>query len=100
MNLAFDWNDDNGEVGPLSKKSFQLHEELSQELSQDIDYRKLNTLSVNARKNSKGNGNTSNKILQNIKCKCPDWLNGESAKVVGVDNIGNTKTTAQVCYNQ
>ena len=39
----------------------------------------------------------TNKGVQNISSKCPAWLNGESVMVSGVDSIGNTKTTAQVC---
>ena len=92
--LALDWNDDNGAVGPLSRKSFQLHEELSKELNQEIDYRKLNTLSVCANKCSKGkNGSAANKKNQN---KSPDWLDGKSSTVSYVQNIGNKNTTAQV----
>ena len=97
MNSAFDWNDDNGAVGPLSRKSFQLHEHLNNELNEEIDYRKLNTLSVRARMKSKRKAKDTNKGIQNIPSECPDWLNGESVTISGVDSIGNTKTTAQVC---
>ena len=90
---ALDWNDDNGAVGALSRKSFQLHEELSKELSTDIDYRKLNTLSVCAKKCSNGGRNKGTKTR-----KIPNWLNGKESAVNNVQNIGNENTTAQVKF--
>ena len=90
---ALDWNDDNGAVGPLSRKSFQLHEELSKELKSDIDYRRLNTLSVCAKKSSNGGRNKGTK-----KRKIPNWLNGKKSVVNNVQDIGNKNTTAQVNF--
>ena len=92
--LALDWNDDNGAVGPLSRKSFQLHEELSKELN-DIDYRKLNTLSVSAKKCSNVTKETY-KVTKIRKSKYPEWLNGNDSTIQNVQNIGNENTTAQV----
>ena len=100
IHLAYDWNDSNGAVGPLSRKSFQLHADLNHELNQEIDYRKLNTLSVRARKSLKGRTNISRQSVQNITSKCPEWLNGDAVMVLGVDDIGNQETTAQVSNNQ
>ena len=82
-----DWNDHNGAVGPLSRKSFQLHEELSKELEHQIDYRKLNTLSVRAKTGA------ATKRKEN---KSPIWLDGNFSTILGVETIGNEKTTAQV----
>ena len=45
--LAKDWCD-SFEVGPLARKSFELHEQLAKEFG-NTDYRKLNTLSVTAK---------------------------------------------------
>ena len=92
--LASDWNDDNGAVGPLSRKSFELHEELSKELKQEIDYRKLNTLSVCAKKCSKEKNGSA--VTQRKLSKSPDWLDGKSSTVSNAQNIGNEDTTAQV----
>ena len=91
--LASNWNDDNGAVGPLSRKSFQLHEELSKELSHEIDYRRLNTYSVRAKSDSKGCKK------QNINAKInqiPEWLDSETSIILGTSSIGDKKTTAQV----
>ena len=74
-------------MGPLSRKSFQLHEELSKELGDQIDYRKLNALNVSAR------AGTTNKKKEN---KSPAWLDGNSSTILRVDTIGNEKTIAQV----
>ena len=93
--LALDWNDDNGAVGPLSRKSFQLHEELSKELNSEIDYRKLSTLSVSAKKCSNGK-NGSKKSSNSRKNKGPQLLDGNESIVQNVQNIGNERTTAQV----
>ena len=91
--LASNWNDDNGAVGPLSRKSFQLHEELSKEMSDEIDYRRLNTYSVRAKRDSKGcEKQTIRAETKNI----PEWLDSESSIILGTSSIGNKKTTAQV----
>ena len=45
--MAKDWCD-SFEVGPLARKSFELHEQLAKEFG-NTDYRKLNTLSVTAK---------------------------------------------------
>ena len=91
--LASNWNDGNGAVGPLSRKSFQLHEELSKELSHEIDYRRLNTLSVRAKSDSKGCEKQTIKANTN---KIPEWLDSESSVILGTSSIGDKKTTAQV----
>ena len=91
--LASNWNDGNGAVGPLSRKSFQLHEELSKELSHEIDYRRLNTLSVRAKSDSKGCEKQTIKANAN---KIPEWLDSESSIILGTSSIGDKKTTAQV----
>ena len=91
--LASNWNDDNGAVGPLSRKSFQLHEELSKEMSHEIDYRRLNTLSVRAKSDSEGCEKQTIKANEN---KIPEWLDSESSIILGTSSIGDKKTTAQV----
>ena len=91
--LASNWNDDNGAVGPLSRKSFLLHEELSKELSHEIDYRRLNTLSVRAKSDPKGCEKQTIKANEN---KIPEWLDSESSIILGTSSIGDKKTTAQV----
>ena len=91
-----DWNDDNGAVGPLSRKSFRLHKELSQELAEEIDYRELNTLSIRAKKIAKGKKVNLHKKEETNLGSFPPWLNGEEVLIFGTSNIGNQQTTAQV----
>lgn len=75
---------DSTELGPLSRKSFQLHEELAQELNgKSYGYRKVDTYSVNIA--SSKVGKKSSKFA---------WLDSE--KIENVGTMGTTKTTAQV----
>ena len=77
----------------MSRKSFQLHEDLSKELNHEIDYRKLNTFSIRARRVTNEGASMSSKT--NVD-KGPKWLNGKEATILGSNRIGNDKTTAQV----
>jgi glycine/D-amino acid oxidase-like deaminating enzyme len=79
--LAKDWNDSTA-LGELSRKSFDLHEELSKSFDEDIGYRKLDTLSVVVEESTK-------KRNQNI----PKWVDGP---IRTSSSLGSTKTTAQV----
>ncbi|TRY62899.1 hypothetical protein TCAL_08189 [Tigriopus californicus] len=79
--LALDWCD-GGPVEALARKSFQLHEELATELGTNIDYRKLDTLSMAVEKG---------RALQ--QKGIPAWVDGT---VTRKGNMGTPKTTAQV----
>ncbi|GAB5587987.1 hypothetical protein Unana1_02887 [Umbelopsis nana] len=81
--LALDWSDLT-ELGPISRKSFKLHEELAKELDgKAYGYRRVSTYGVQmaATKVAK----KSSKIA---------WLDTE--KVEEINTMGTTKTTAQV----
>ncbi len=78
--LARDWCDGSA-LGPLARRSFDLHAELAAKLSVDYGYRRLDTLAVVA---NAGWGGQSPK---------PHWL-AKSAQVHG--RLGSTETTAQV----
>ncbi|KAG2171356.1 hypothetical protein INT43_009017 [Umbelopsis isabellina] len=81
--LALDWSDST-ELGPLSRKSFQLHEQLAKELDGEAyGYRRVDTYAVTI--GSSATGKKINKIA---------WLDTE--KVAAASSMGTTKSTAQV----
>ena len=82
--LASDWNDLS--TKELSRKSYQLHKELSETLEQDVGYRELDTYSIevlpsNSNKTAKRDTNTIS------------WADGN---ITSTSTIGSCKTTAQV----
>lgn len=82
--LALDWNDGTT-AGPLARRSFQLHQQLADDLGAErIDYRRLScvTIPVDAMRDSKPTG----KKLANI-----EWAEGSSVR-----SLGDTSTIAQV----
>ncbi|KAI9283949.1 FAD dependent oxidoreductase [Umbelopsis sp. AD052] len=81
--LALNWSDAT-ELGPLSSKSFQLHEELAEELNgESYGYRKVETYAVSMGSSAAG------KNLTTIP-----WL--DTSKVERIQSMGSKKTTAQV----
>jgi glycine/D-amino acid oxidase-like deaminating enzyme len=82
--LALDWCD-GSPLGPLARKSYAMHAELSRSLGRDYGYRALTTYGVAADAGgavSAGNGGMD----------CP-WLDGDCAVYA---RLGSTETTAQV----
>ena len=82
--LALDWNDQSA-VGPLARRSFALHRELSATLAADYGYRTVETVMVAGRHPRFGEEPHSNGQ--------PEWLDGNVA-VQGV--MGTHTTTAQL----
>lgn len=80
--LAVDWNDHNA-VGPLSRLSFKLHEELASVFKdENLGYRKLSTFSIEAKASSKNKANGSS-----------EWIDGN---IIRQQSMGTESTTAQV----
>jgi len=84
--LASDWCNRSA-LGPLTRKSFQLHAQLAEELT-TYSYRRLDTLALSA---SERRPKTHKK--PNDK-QIPEWVDG--TVVSAVSGIGSTSTTAQV----
>eukprot|EP01026_Neomeris_dumetosa_P045414 TRINITY_DN3845_c0_g2_i1.p1 TRINITY_DN3845_c0_g2~~TRINITY_DN3845_c0_g2_i1.p1 ORF type:complete len:452 (+),score=53.82 TRINITY_DN3845_c0_g2_i1:44-1399(+) len=89
--LARDWNN-NSAVGKLSEISYDMHQQLAQELKEelgvDVEYRKLDTLSVAA-----SPGVRSEHAPKPDIPGLPDWIDGN---IVYAQTLGSTATTAQV----
>ncbi|KAI9008831.1 FAD dependent oxidoreductase [Phycomyces nitens] len=82
--LAFDWND-GADTAELSRKSFELHAQLAQELGGDkFGYRPVTAYSVLIQ-SGKGGGKIINEV---------DWLLDENVRTVEL--LGTKKTAAQV----
>ncbi|OAD74718.1 hypothetical protein PHYBLDRAFT_89728, partial [Phycomyces blakesleeanus NRRL 1555(-)] len=82
--LAFDWND-GADIGELSRKSFELHAELAQELGgEKFGYRPVTAYSVLIQAGKAG-GKRINEV---------DWLLDENVRTVEL--LGTKKTAAQV----
>ncbi len=81
--LAKSWC--SSKLGQLARKSFDLHQELADELGTDVGYRRLCTLSV-----------TAQETLQDASSPegLPTWLDHGNVKTF--DNIGSEADTAQV----
>jgi glycine/D-amino acid oxidase-like deaminating enzyme len=79
--LALDWCD-GSPLGPLARKSYAMHAQLSREISADYGYRELTTLSVAA-----GSTGVDNAVMGSA------WLDGDCAVAA---RLGNPDTTAQV----
>ncbi len=82
--LAYDWCDGSA-LGPLARRSFDLHAELAPATGADWGYRRLDTLGVAASARGSLGGHDV--------CDPPDWL-ANSAAVHA--RLGSTETTGQV----
>lgn len=84
--LALDWNDWSP-VGPLARRSFQLHQELADTLgAEEIQYRRLTCAAISV--NPALSPSPTGKKLQGI-----DWVKDT---VVGMRSLGDESTIAQV----
>jgi glycine/D-amino acid oxidase-like deaminating enzyme len=91
--LALDWNDYSS-IGPLTRRSFQLHQEIADHVgASNIQYRRLTCAAINCSdddENSKGVvARPKGKKLEGI-----EWAEG--AAVMGMQLLGDEQTTAQV----
>ena len=85
--LALDWND-YSPVGPLTRRSFALHQELADTFgAEKIQYRRLTCTSIAVGSND--NRRPSGKKLEGI-----EWA--EASSIVGVRPLGGEETIAQV----
>jgi glycine/D-amino acid oxidase-like deaminating enzyme len=92
--LALDWND-YSPVGPLSRRSFSLHQELAETLgAEQIQYRRLTCASIAAALASTSTATTTSSSTrpQGKKLEGVEWV--ESA--TGMRPLGDEETIAQV----
>ena len=85
--LAHDWCD-SGETRDLARRSYNIHESLSDELGEECGYRKMNTVSVEIAPRD-GSGEKYKHKYSSV----PQWVDGN---VKSCEVIGTTNTTAQV----
>ena len=93
--LASDWSD-SSPLGPLSRASFRLHQELAEELDgmETYGYRPLQTLTLNVQEPDSDevkhlpHAATASSLI-------PPWIDGD-ATVLSASTLGSTATTAQV----
>lgn len=93
--LALDWNDYSS-VGPLTRRSFDLHTQLAQEFGEEtIMYRRLTCASISVRND--GSRKPSGKKLQGVEW-ASDLNQDENADgvAVGFRSLGDEKNIAQV----
>ena len=84
--LALDWNDYSS-VGPLTRRSFQLHQDIADDVGADnIQYRRLTCAAISL--DSKG-ARPKGKKLEGV-----EWAEG--ATVMGMQPLGDEQTIAQV----
>lgn len=81
--LAKDWCSHN-EMDVLAQNGFDLHMKLADEFGSACDYRRVNTYSISLSP-GKSSGSSNS----------PSWVN---AKVKHCSLIGDSTTTAQVCF--
>ena len=100
--LALDWND-HSSTGPLTRRSFQLHQELANAFgAESIQYRRLTCAAVSVNPAAATTSGTTpkpkGKKLEGIEWAQPVADNGGvcSSSVVGVRPLGNEDTIAQV----
>ena len=87
--LALDWNDYSS-VGPLTRRSFQLHQEIADHVgASKIQYRRLTCASIEVA-DTKRNNKPSGKKLQGI-----EWAEGSNA-MGSARSLGTEETIAQV----
>lgn len=100
--LALDWCDTQT-IGPLTRKSFQLHEELAKQLdgAERYGYRRLDTFGVSIDATTPGakkqkSSSRGGKVMKDFENKL-SWIDGPGASPSSsVTVLGTTKTTAQV----
>lgn len=86
--LALDWND-HSSVGPLTRRSFALHQEIADLLGADkIQYRRLTCASIRV-------GNGSGGRPQGRKLEGIEWAEGDNA-MANARSLGDESTIAQV----
>ena len=92
--LALDWND-YSPVGPLARRSFQLHSELAEELGADkIMYRRLTCASISVREKPK---RPSGKKLAGVEWASDVNIESDKSEIaVGFRSLGDEETIAQV----
>ncbi len=90
-----DWCD-GSPVGPLARKSFQLHAQLAKELDADIGYRTLDTLSASIKHHRRPTTSKSPAKRARVAAweGLPQWCDAPTMK--NVSTIGTQQTTAQV----
>lgn len=90
--LALDWND-YSPVGPLSRRSFQLHQDIANSIGASrLDYRRLTCAAISA--TSKSGSITSVMRPKGKKLQGIEWATGDA--VQGVRSLGDEQTIAQV----
>ena len=88
--LALDWNDYSS-VGPLARRSFELHQELADELgAEKIQYRRLTCAAISVG----GNDVSSNRKPEGKKLEGIEWAQASSTQ--GMQTLGDESTIAQV----
>lgn len=89
--LALDWNDHSPALGPLTRRSFALHQELADGLgSERIQYRRLECVAIPVGDNSGKSRRPSGRKLEGI-----EWAEGENA-MGDASLLGDRSTIAQV----
>lgn len=90
--LALDWND-HGATGPLTRRSFALHQELADTLGADaIQYRRLQCAAIQVDPHGDSGRRPAGKKLQGI-----EWAQHQTQdSVLGVQPLGGEETIAQV----
>ncbi|KAI7843995.1 hypothetical protein COHA_002533 [Chlorella ohadii] len=87
--LALDWCDGQA-VGPLARRSFQLHAELAESLGTDCGYRRVTTHSISVKQGSAPGARGGAAQLPSL----PGWVDRDHVGQATV--IGTEETTAQV----
>mmetsp|Transcript_8763 Transcript_8763/g.18926 ORF Transcript_8763/g.18926 Transcript_8763/m.18926 type:complete len:464 (+) Transcript_8763:101-1492(+) len=90
--LALDWNDHSPALGPLTRRSFSLHQEIADDLDADkIQYRRLQCVAIPVGDNSsQRRRRPSGRKLEGV-----EWAEGENA-MGDASVLGNQSTIAQV----
>ena len=86
--LAATWSDHSPAVGPLQRRSFDLHAELGSLFGDKTDYRRMTASAVAV------NANVSNKKPSGKKLEGIEWADTEG--VLGGSSLGDESTVAQV----
>ena len=85
--LALDWND-YAPVGPLARRSFQLHQEIADTLGSDkLQYRRLTCAAISV-------GSTTTNHPKGKKLEGIEWAEGDG--LLGSRSLGDESTIAQV----
>ena len=89
--LAKDWNDHSPAIGPLTRRSFELHQEIADKLGADnIQYRRLTCAAIPVGDNTKNRRPPSGRKLEGI-----EWANGGNT-LGNSQQLGDESTIAQV----